>query len=162
MVKRFERESSKEILAKPNLIGKAAKKRFKMNELEAARIVLSYYEVIDSNPTSEDHWLRSDHALRSVLEKFSNYNPDQNNIVITLFLVRNSLQETINALDLIGSDSPAEMAENAFKQTDANLRAIVSMLTEQHVHLPYEPEADFVKNFDPKIRNVFWLDFDKH
>lgn len=124
-----------------------------MNDLEAARALLSFYETIDGDEFSEDYWIRSDHAATILKDRFIN----ETNPLTTLFMVRCDLQNAVDTLDFTGAAESAQLADDAFKQVDANLRALVAKITQQKVYLPYEPEQKFIDSFIPDDDNVILL-----
>lgn len=126
-----------------------------ISEQDAAQILLRYYEVLDGDVNEPDYLLRCNSILSVCLDHFQGYTVDDNNTVISLFLVVQSLDQTIMALDYTGGVETVRMLQDVFGRVDATLRRIVSNLTGQSMaECISQPDEALVSQFLPEHRNV--------
>lgn len=130
-----------------------------ISDNEAADILLAYYQIIDGDRQAEDYLQHVEAVTQAVLEKFSNRTIEDDNAVVSLFLISQSLDSSMNALDNMGAEETARLVETAFLKTDANLRAVVSNVTGVSVLKDEIPEYDFVVQYSSDNRKVVYLKF---
>lgn len=117
--------------------------------LDSAKILLTYYYVVDSDKSDPIYNDRVEAAKNLCLMRFENYTgSDDSNPLISLFIMIVKIDRMINTLYQMGAEDNADILHVSRNNLDANLRAIVSIMTSRHVRPNnFAIEEDFVQQF---------------
>ena len=124
-----------------------------ISEKQAAQLVSYYYEIIDN-------YTQDCSVVENVcLEQFSNYNLSSQrkniNSVITLFLMRSTLNQSILALDEIGAEECIKHLQQSFFKIDSTLRAVVAKITGKYITPgSVAPDELLMNRFNYNLENV--------
>lgn len=131
-----------------------------MTQTEAAKVILNYYRIYDSDTEDEKYYLRVEEATRVCLERFSQ--PAlQRDPLVSLFLLYLSLRESSFMLSELDLDDISDGLDEQIAKVDANVRAVISRLTHENILNDEQYNEEFVDSFpdcpppsNSKITNI--------
>ena len=124
----------------------------------AAQLILSYYQVKDSNSQASDYLRRLDTITSICLQRFQEHLENDDNQIVILFYVMVRLDEHVLALDSIGAQEAANKLSGAYAKVDADLRAVITKLTNVNVTIDHSIDYEFLEQFDEVVAEVYYFD----